>query len=292
MTKITSIEGNRQWLDGGAMFGNAPRPVWEKWIAPDKTGRIPLACRCLLVEVNGKRVLLEAGIGAFFEPKLAERFGVEQPDRHLLLENLQAVGVGADDIDYVILSHLHFDHAGGLLPSYQQMQAGDHELVFPKAKFIVGEEAWARAQNPHSRDRASFIPELTKALATSGRLLVIPKDPLPVELQSHIEFLTSEGHTPGQMHTLVKGDRGDKVFFCGDLVPGRAWVHLPITMGYDRFPEKLIDEKAEIYQRAVKESWLLFYTHDPSVAASRVEAGSAGRYQPASPIGELRGQEI
>ncbi|MEM7646978.1 MAG: MBL fold metallo-hydrolase, partial [Pseudomonadota bacterium] len=110
--KLSSVEGNRQWLDGGSMFGNAPRAVWEKWTEVDSLGRIPLACRCLLIETDNQKILCEAGIGAFFEPKLAERFGVQNPDRHLLLENLESLGHSPESIDYVILSHLHFDHAG------------------------------------------------------------------------------------------------------------------------------------------------------------------------------------
>lgn len=279
MTQITSIEGNRQLLDGGAMFGNAPRPVWEKWIAPDEVGRIPLACRCLLVEFEGKKLLCETGIGAFFEPKLADRFGVQTPEKHLLIENLRAAGHTPESIDYVILSHLHFDHAGGLLPTHQEIAQGRKDLVFPRAQFIVGEEAWQRALHPHARDRASFIPELTSKLQTSGRLLRVPNDPLPKDLQGRIEFIQTEGHTPGQLHTLFKGDHG-YVFFCGDLIPGRPWVHLPITMGYDRFPEKLIDEKTHVLERAEKEKWVLFFTHDPSAAGSQVQKSSSGRYEP------------
>ncbi len=291
MAQVSAVEGNRQLLDGGAMFGNAPRPVWEKWIAPDELGRIPLACRALLIETDGRKILCEAGIGAFFEPKLADRFGVQSPDRHLLIENLAALGVQPDAIDYVILSHLHFDHAGGLLPTYKEMQEGRKELVFPKAKFIVGEQAWARALNPHSRDRASFVPELNQLLQTSGRLIVYPKDQLPAEISRRFEFIESEGHTPGQMHTLFKGDT-KKVFFCGDLIPGRPWVHLPITMGYDRFPEKLIDEKAAVYQRAEKEHWLLFFTHDPGAAASEVKSSASGRYEPVQVQEQLIRQEV
>lgn len=275
----TSIEGNRQLLDGGAMFGNAPRPVWEKWIAPDNQGRIPLACRCLLLEFNNVKVLCETGIGAFFEPKLAERFGVQSPDRHLLLENLTGAGHPPESIDFVILSHLHFDHAGGLLPTYQQMQNGQQDLVFPKARFIVGDEAWKRALNPHFRDKASFIPELTQKLLDSNRLVRIPSDPMPKELDGWLEFIESGGHTPGQMHTLFKGAK-QKVFFCGDLIPGRPWVHLPITMGYDRYPEQLIDEKADVYKRAVTEDWLLFFTHDPAAAASHVRQSPSGKFEP------------
>ncbi len=275
----TSIEGNRQLLDGGAMFGNAPRLVWEKWVAPDESARIPLACRCLLIEFNGLKILCETGIGAFFEPKMAGRFGVQTPDKHLLLENLKAAGHSPESIDFVILSHLHFDHAGGLLPTHQQISAGDDGLVFPNAQFIVGEEAWQRALKPHSRDRASFIPGLTEKLEKTGRLVRWPKDPMPKQLQGAFEFLESNGHTPGQLHTLFTG-ADQKVFYCGDLVPGRAWVHLPITMGYDRFPEQLIDEKETVYRRAVAEDWLLFFTHDSEAAASHVRPNAAGKFEP------------
>ncbi|HYC46848.1 MAG TPA: MBL fold metallo-hydrolase [Burkholderiales bacterium] len=278
MIAITSIEGNRQLLDGGAMFGNVPRPLWQKWISPDEIGRIPLACRCMLVEIDGTKVLCEAGIGAFFEPKLAVRYGVETPQRHLLLENLAAAGHTPGSIDYVILSHLHFDHAGGLLPVYDAARGGIGDIVFPNATFIVGETAWQRALNPHPRDRASFVPELTALLRDSGRLIRVPQDPLPPALQAVVEFVESDGHTPGQMHTLVKGAR-EKIFFCGDLIPGLPWIHLPVTMGYDRFPERLIDEKATLYERAEPEDWILFFTHDPSAAASRVRESASGKFE-------------
>ncbi len=271
------------------MFGNAPRPVWEKWVPPDSLGRIPLACRCLLIEFDGHKILCETGIGAFFEPKMAERFGVQTPDRHLLLENLNAAGHSPESITHVILSHLHFDHAGGLLPTYNEIQAGNDGLVFSNAKFVVGEDAWQRALQPHARDKASFIPGLTDKLLKSGRLVRLGHDATPAELKD-FEFIRSDGHTPGQMHTLFKGDQG-KVFFCGDLIPGRAWVHIPITMGYDRFPEKVIDEKTEVYKRAVSEDWLLFFTHDNAVAAAHVQANGA-KFEPVRPAAELLHQAI
>lgn len=274
---ISAVEGNRQLLDGGAMFGNAPRAVWERWIKPDEVGRIPLACRCLLVEFGDRVVLCETGIGAFFDPRLAKRYGVQEPSRHLLLENLAALGIAPERVDYVVLSHLHFDHAGGLLPTFDEIAAGRDDLVFPNARFVVGAEAWARGVEPHPRDRASFIPDLDVKLARSGRLIKIGLDPFPDELKTRLEFLTSDGHTPGQIHTLVHGDHS-QVFYCGDLVPGVPWVHLPITMGYDRYPERLIDEKSEVYVRAERENWLMFFTHDPTHAAARVRANAAGVY--------------
>jgi len=279
---LTSVLGNSQKLDGGAMFGNAPRALWQKWIEPDDRHRITLACRSLLIEWGGQRILCEVGIGNFFEPKLAERFGVQDPHRHLLIENLNALGVDEASIDYVVLSHLHFDHAGGLLPGYDELQAGHEGLRFPKAQYVVGQEAWERARAPHSRDRASFIPELVQRLEKSGRLLMVQNEAqtCPGFFQDRAEWNYSHGHTPGQMHLVFRGDH-DKVFFAGDLIPGLPWVHVPITMGYDRFPEKLIDEKKELYARIEEDPcpWVVFFTHDPQTATARLRKDSKNRFQ-------------
>jgi glyoxylase-like metal-dependent hydrolase (beta-lactamase superfamily II) len=120
--RLWSILGNSQRLDGGAMFGNVPRAMWSKWIAPDEQHRIPLACRALLAKnLAGKTVLFETGIGAFFEPKMRERFGVVEAE-HVLLASLAKAGISQEDVDAVVLSHLHFDHAGGLLAPWAEGQ--------------------------------------------------------------------------------------------------------------------------------------------------------------------------
>lgn len=284
-TTISAVLGNSQWLDGGAMFGNVPRPVWEGWLKPDARGRIRLACRALLIEHEGKRILCETGIGVFFEPKLAERYGVTETE-HVLLASLKQLGLGEDDIDAVILSHLHFDHAGGLLPSYAEIQRHGMRLLFPKARYVVGREAFARAKAPHARDRASFIPGMVDLLERSGRLTVVDGDRVPGLCEERLSLRYSSGHTPGHMHVVFRGP-AETVVFAGDLIPGTAWVHLPITMGYDRFPEQLIDEKAALYADAAPRDWLVFYTHDPVVAASRVKADEKGRYAAAAPLGEF-----
>jgi len=271
--RILSIEGNTQRLDGGAMFGNCPRPVWEKWAPPDDKHRITLACRALLVDEGKRKVLCEAGIGAFFEPKLRERFGVQE-DRHVLLESLAAKGVKPEDVDVIVLSHLHFDHAGGLLTPWKEGEP--FRLAFPKAKYVVSQRAWERAHKPHARDRASFIPEL-QALLDKAEVEVVDGGKSTL-LGDAYSFTYSEGHTPGLMLTRVEGWAEGPVTFLGDLVPGVPWVHLPITMGYDRYPELLIDEKHALLDRIREEKGWAFFTHDPQTAAARITRDEKGKY--------------
>ncbi|MFW7379406.1 MAG: MBL fold metallo-hydrolase [Oligoflexus sp.] len=291
--KVWSVKGNEQWLDGGAMFGNAPKAVWQRWYEPDAASRIRLNCRSLLVELDGKKILCETGIGAYMEPKMRERYGVESAD-HLLVSRLASLGVQPDDIDYVILSHLHFDHAGGLLPAYGQWHEPitPDQLLFQNAQYVVGREAFQRAIKPHFRDRASFIPGLAAALKDSSRLQLVERSETISSIDPAIGYRFSDGHTPGQMHTVISGAKR-KIIFAGDLIPGTAWVHLPITMGYDRFPEQLIDEKQDLYQTCVAEKWMIFLTHDPLVAACEVHCDESGRrYFAAETIEELHGLEL
>ncbi len=264
------------------MFGNAPKAMWQQWAAPDDSNRIALACRALLASpLAGKTVLFETGIGAFFPPALRERYGVLEA-HHVLLESLQAAGFAHDDIDVVVLSHLHFDHAGGLLAPWREGAAP--QLLFPNARFLVGAAHWQRALQPHPRDRASFIPELPELLQASGRLELVD-GAYSQTLGEAVRFRFSDGHTPGLMLAEIVGpaNAGDGqahggVAFCADLIPGRSWVHVPITMGYDRNAELLIDEKRAFLEDALARGVRLFFTHDPDCALAHLQRDAKGRF--------------
>lgn len=274
---ITSIEGNSQKLDGGAMFGNAPRAMWQRWIAPDEQNRIPLSCRTLLVqEENPKRyILIETGVGAFFSPEMKERYGIQESN-HCLIDNLAYAGVNQEDIDIVLLTHLHFDHAGGLLSEFREGEVP--HLLFPNAKILVGEKQWQRANDPHARDRASYVPEIMNALKNCDRLEIIPEGAQSETLGEGYHLSQSSGHTPGQLVPEVSMPDGP-VVFPADVIPGSHWVHLPITMGYDRYPEALIDEKRELLSDLVKRAGRVVFTHDPDVAIGRVVQDERGRFK-------------
>jgi glyoxylase-like metal-dependent hydrolase (beta-lactamase superfamily II) len=260
------VPGNAFKLDGGAMFGNAAKVVWEHWLPPDEQNRIRLATRALLVITEKEKLLFETGIGAYMEPRYRERYGVDEPG-HVLLESLAQKGISPADITRIFCSHLHFDHAGGLLSAWQAGR--EPELLFPNAKFYVGEEAWERATHPHPRDRASFIPQLQQLLEQSRRLVLVKKnDALTIdELELH--FFRSDGHTPGLLCSDLRYGK-DRLVYASDLIPGRSWVHMPISMGYDRFPELLIDEKKVLLTSLAEENAWIFYVHDPDFAVSKV----------------------
>ena len=282
MRSLTSLLGNSQRLDGGAMFGNVPKALWARWAAPDDANRISLACRALLVRDEGRNILFETGIGTFFEPKLRQRFGVVEQE-HKLLAALAEQSLDHTDIDIVVLSHLHFDHAGGLLSPWSADKPST--LLFPGAHFVVGARAWQRAVQPHYRDRASFIPTLQDALKQSGRLEICDG-----ETSSHLgagfRFHRSDGHTPGLLLTEIDMPAGP-IVFASDLIPGTPWVHLPITMGYDRFPELLIDEKQNLLSDLVTRGGRLFFTHDPDVAMGVVTQDERGRFGVEDTVAEL-----
>ncbi len=280
--QLFSVLGNSQKLDGGAMFGNAPKAMWSKWVNVDEQNRIDLRCRALLVKDGERHILFESGIGAFFEPRLRERYGVVESE-HVLLQSLAALNVTPEMIDVVVLSHLHFDHVGGILKAWQADTP--LQLAFPNARYVVGAQAWERAAKPHARDKASFVAGLLPLLDATNKVEKVSGD-YSVTLGEGYRFFVSDGHTPGMLLSEIATSDGP-VVFCADLIPGTAWVHVPITMGYDRYPELLINEKEQLLTRVVAQGGRLFYTHDADTAISGVQRDEAGRFTAINPQRQL-----
>ncbi len=289
--ELYSLTANAYKLDGGAMFGNAPKALWERWIKADEQNRIHLAARPLLALEGSEKILFEAGIGTYLEPKLRERFGVDEAG-HLLLHSLEKKGISQEEITHVFLTHLHFDHAGGLLSPWKEGE--ESRLLFPNAQYHVSTAAWERATHPHLRDRASFIPALHKKLEASGRLQFMEEEDIFHFGDLEVRFFPSEGHTPGLFCFDLRFDQ-TRMVYASDLVPGRFWIHLPITMGYDRFPELIVEEKTRLLSSLAGENAWIFYAHDPDYAVSRVRYDEQDRTyqavetQPELIIGRLEG---
>jgi len=265
--KLMSLQGNAYKLDGGAMFGNAPKVLWERWIKADEQNRIRLATRPLLAVTKNEKILFEAGIGTYMEPKYRERFGVDEPE-HMLLKSLEERGIASQEITHIFLTHLHFDHAGGLLGAWRE--GVEAELLFPNARYFVSQAAWDRAVHPHLRDKASFIPLLNRKLESSGRLVKLPNTTAISLGDLQIRFIRSDGHTPGMFCFDLHSGK-NRLVYVSDLIPGISWLHPPISMGYDRFPELLIDEKNTLLPSLAADRAWIFYVHDPEIAVSRVQ---------------------
>lgn len=270
-TSFIVLRGNSMRLDGGTMFGNAAKALWRKWVPADENGMIDISSNCLLVKTGDYNILFEIGCGAYLSPDMKQRFAMNE-DAHVLMQSLADHGLSDGDISHVVLSHLHFDHAGGLLSAWEKDR--EPALLFPNALFVTGEEHFKRCKSPHHRDRASFIPGLAEKLQGSGRLVLKQGGDHLVVGDLTIEFVQSQGHTPGMLVSWILAQNGP-VVYTADLIPGLPWVNLPITMGYDRFAEKLVDEKKQMLDRAVDEDALLVFPHDPGHVAARVEMNPA-----------------
>ena len=282
--RLTALEGNRMKLDGGAMFGNAAKALWSRWMPSDDHNMIPIGSRALLIETGHHAILFETVAVAYLSPYMKDRFRMAET-RHVLLDSLAYAGLSHEDITHVILSHLHFDHAGGLLSEWEEGR--ELELLFPNAEFYVGKDNFERSGQPHLRDKASFIPGLPRLLDDSGRLKLIQDKDVLVLDEVRIEFVESRGHTPGMMLSYIQTP-AEALFFAGDVAPAHAWVHLPITMGYDRFPECLIDEKIRFSERVLDENAWVFYPHDLVYAASKLSYDKAPhKYAPLDLIPDL-----
>jgi glyoxylase-like metal-dependent hydrolase (beta-lactamase superfamily II) len=257
---LRTLETGFLWLDGGSMFGSVPKPLWSRSNPPDERNRIRLAMRCLLAEGHGRRILVDDGIGAKFSAKLMDIYRVELGE-HTLERALEACGLGVDDVTDVVLTHLHFDHAGGSTACHGE------RLVprLPRARYYVQRRNWDNARRPNPRERASYSPENFEPLMEAGVLTLWEgaRQPWP-----GFELFTADGHTRGQQLVRLAGPEG-VLYFVADLIPTAAHVRIPYVMGYDIAAIETMEEKRMLLERASAERAWICLEHDPEVALAR-----------------------
>ncbi|PAP77187.1 MBL fold metallo-hydrolase [Rubrivirga marina] len=259
--QIDLVEAGRVRLDGGAMFGIVPKPLWERRIPPDDRNRIPLAMRCLLLRGHDRTILVDTGVGDKGDAKFEDIYGVDH-EHSTLLGSLEALGVAPEDVTDVLLTHLHFDHAGG---ATRRTEAGDLVLTFPEAAHHVQADHW-RWAHASPRESASFLSDNLDPLEASGRLHLLEPTDSPFE---NVTLPVVNGHTRGQQLAQVSdGER--TLLFAGDLVPTAAHVPLLWVMAYDVEPLETIEEKRRLLASAAREGWTLVFEHDPVIATARV----------------------
>jgi len=260
---VHTLETGAIRLDGGSMFGSVPKPIWSKTHPADDRNRIGLAMRCLLLEGGGRRVLVDVGVGDKLPPKLVDIYGIDHAE-HSLETSLAALGLGVEDVTDVVLTHLHFDHAGGAT----RTQGGLLVPRLPKAHYYVQRRNWENASRPNPRERASYLPENFAPLMEAGvlRLWDGPQRPWP-----GVEVFTAEGHTRGQQLVRVEGREG-VIYFVADLIPTASHVRIPFVMGYDVAAIETMAEKRELLARASGEGAWICLEHDPATALARPRA--------------------
>jgi len=266
---LTTIETGEFALDGGAMFGVVPKTLWQRELPADDRNRVRLALRALLLEeVDGPaRILIDTGVGEKWPAKLADVFGVDHT-RLSLEAGLATRGLTPGDITHVLLTHLHFDHAGGATIRR------DGELVpaFENARYFVQRRNLEWAQAPSERDRASYREENFEPLLRCGVLELL--DGAGTWMDG-IDLVLSHGHTEAMQLPVISGPEA-KLVYCADLIPTAAHVRAPWVMGYDNHPVVTVEEKNELLARGCREGWLFFFEHDPEGPAATIRSTEKG----------------
>jgi glyoxylase-like metal-dependent hydrolase (beta-lactamase superfamily II) len=267
------LRDGRFRLDGGAMFGVVPKPLWEKKAAPDPRNRIDLALRPLLVRGGGRTTLVDTGIGEKWDAKHRDMYAIERAPG--IERELQAAGVAAEEVDLVVNTHLHFDHAGG---NTVRAADGTLRLAFPRARYVVQrgnllEEALA----PNELRRASYLPENFAPVRDAGRFDLVEGDR---EVAPGISVVVTGGHQKWHQAVMIES-RGERAIFFGDLVPTAAHVNPPFIMAYDHYPLETLAKKKDLLGRAADEGWLVLLEHEPETPAGRVfRDGERFRFEP------------
>lgn len=262
-------------LDGGAMFGTVPKVLWEKNIPADEKNRIPMEARALLLKSPGCNIVIDCGNGQDFVKKYGEKLGNKfaemyniDPNGPSLLNSLKKHGLNPEDVHHVILTHLHFDHAGGATTE----KNGELVPTFPKAQYYVQKSNLETASKPNLREKASYFAANFQPLMDKKVLNLLDgekKDLLP-----GVSVFVSNGHTQGQQVVQIT-DGSTTLLYCGDLIPTSSHVRLPWVMGYDLNPMLLMEEKQKFLDQAAQEKWYLYFEHDPYCDAATVQRAQA-----------------
>lgn len=247
-------------LDGGAMFGVVPKPLWERKAPADDRNRILLAMNILLIRAAGKWILVETGAGDKWDAKLRNIYAIENSPN--LVDKLLANGVPPEQIDIVINTHLHFDHCGW----NTRLIGGKLVPTFPNARYVVQRLEFDHAIKPTERDRASYEPVNFQPIEVAGQWQFIEGD---VEIVPGIELIVVPGHTRHMQCVKISGG-GKTIFFIADLVPTSAHLPYPWVMGYDLYPLTTLENRRKWLPRAAREGWTVIFPHDPKTPAVRL----------------------
>jgi glyoxylase-like metal-dependent hydrolase (beta-lactamase superfamily II) len=263
--RLHALEAGLQRLDGGAMFGVVPKALWERRIPADERNRIPLGLRCLLVETPDALVLIDTGVGNKESEKFLAIYGIENAGTPTRLEDgLRAAGFTPDDVDIVIDTHLHFDHAGG--NTFRDAE-GEVRLTFPRARYVVQRGEWEYAHWNNERVRASYLPDNFDPVERAGRFDFVEG---AAEIIPGIRVIPTPGHTPHHQSVIIASE-GETACFLADLIPTAAHLPLPWIMGYDVEPLVTLESKRAVLEQARREDWLLVFEHDPTLAWGRLD---------------------
>jgi glyoxylase-like metal-dependent hydrolase (beta-lactamase superfamily II) len=266
---IYPVSDGRFALDGGAMFGVVPKVLWERCCPVDDLNLIPLSITALLIRAHGRNILVDTGLGAKEDGKFHTMFAVERVST--LRESLKRFDVYPEDIDLVINTHLHFDHAGG---NTMRAEDGSVRPAFPKARYLVQHGEFEDASHANERTRASYRRENIAPVAHFNQWEFLHGD---TELVPGVKAVVTSGHTRWHQSVRIESE-GNVAFFLGDLIPTVSHLPLPYIMGYDLFPIQTLETKRWVLDRAFEENWLLLFEHDPLVQAGYVRRDQEGKY--------------
>lgn len=265
-------------LDGGAMFGVVPKTIWERKIPADDLNLCSWAMRCLLIEDGKRLILVDTGMGNK-QPQKWQNYYFRHGDGDLV-NSIEKAGFSAEEVTDVLLSHLHFDHAGGAV-SWNEDRT-KYQLTFPNAKYWTHSEHWASATNPNPREAATFLEENILPIKDAGNLNFVDEEENP--LGESIDFLYADGHTEKMVMPIISY-QNKKIVFAADTMPSHAHVRIPYVMGYDVRPLETMKEKTSLLEKAVKNDWIIYFDHDPFYSCAIIEQED-GRFI-ASNLGQL-----